>query len=477
MIIKNQICINGLKVSLITLVTGLALFVGGCEFEPVQTTTPVAPVETVQPATPEPVSPFELELEVGETAEGYGLHVTVMSVEVAPLYIYEGSISGEDRAEQAPDGKQFLIADVEIVNVGQDEEFTGGSDFIVLDSTGLRYDPTFYSGEDSLEHYSQLSQAQRIQGKIIFEISDNSPEYKIVYEFGNPFIQTQLAAWNISVDEDSETDDVLVNVQSVEIISHQVYYQETTEFKGYVFEYPSTSLNEFLKIDVEIINTGTEPTSVTPEFFSIVTAPYGNLSKAAPYMGEDGLPEVALAPNETVEGSVLFEISQRIDEASLYFIPTSKVIMSWDADMLLRNSVNSFELPLGEFAYVDNVGVVVYETDRRTSYSYYSGILGQDRIERASQNKIFIIADIEVVNVGMEQEFTGRVDFSAADSTGLRYDPAFYLGDDGLDSTSLFPGLRIQGKVLFEVEADSPGVQVIYENSYPTPILISWVDG
>ena len=475
MIIKNQICINGLKAFLIALVTGLALLVVGCEFEPVQTTTPVAPVETVQPATP-PSSPFELELEIGDTAEGYGLRVTVISVEVASLYIYEGSISGDDRAEQAPDGKQFLIADVEIVNVGQGEEFTGRSDFIVLDSTGLRYDPTFYSGQDSLST-TQLSPAQRIQGKIIFEISDNLPEYKIVYEFGNPFIQTQLAAWNVSVDQGFEPDDVSVNVSSAEIISHQVYYQETTELKGYVFEYPSSSLNEFLKINVEIINAGTEPMSVTPEIFSIITAPYGSLSKSTPYLGEDGLPELTLAPNETVEGSVLFEVSRSIDSASLFFIPTRKVIMSLDADILLRNSVNSFEVPLGEFAYVDNVGIVVYETDRRTSYSYYSDILDRDIVERASQDKVFIIADIEVVNVGMEEEFTGRVDFSAADSTGLRYDPAFYLGDDELDSISLLPGLRIQGKVLFEVEADSPGVQVIYENSYPTPILISWVDG
>jgi len=50
--------------------------------------------------------------------------------------------------EHAPEGKKFVIAEVEIENIGACSILVGSTEMSAADSEGYRCDPELYAGED-----------------------------------------------------------------------------------------------------------------------------------------------------------------------------------------------------------------------------------------------------------------------------------------------------------------------------------------
>lgn len=142
--------------------------------------------------------PSELTLNVGETAKTNKIEVTVKSVEKVKHYQYYSDIVQQYYTQTAPQGKTFILADVEIKNIGNDRVFVGSSEFSVTDFEEYRYDPEMYLGEDGLDMFKELYQNQKMRGKVLFKVPDDAQKLKMQYDFGNLFTGVKLATWNIN---------------------------------------------------------------------------------------------------------------------------------------------------------------------------------------------------------------------------------------------------------------------------------------
>ena len=177
------------------------VFVSGCASEesPTKTTNSVQSSETQETTLQEtqPQTPTELNLNIGETAKTSKIEVTVFSAQKTKSYEYYSDILKETMTEEASPGKIFILVDVEIKNVGSDSVFVGSSEFSITDSEGYKYDPALYYGDDGLEMIKKLYQNQKMRGKILFEVPEDTHNLKLLYDFGNLFIGTKLASWSI----------------------------------------------------------------------------------------------------------------------------------------------------------------------------------------------------------------------------------------------------------------------------------------
>ncbi len=139
--------------------------------------------------------PTKIELTVGETAKTSKIEVIVKSVEKTTEYEY--CLSSYCNMETAKEGNTFLIADVEVKNVGADQIYFSVSDFSATDSEGNRYNTEVSLSEDAIEMITQLYQNQKVSGKVYFEVPENSSGLKIIYDFGNIVTGTELASWTV----------------------------------------------------------------------------------------------------------------------------------------------------------------------------------------------------------------------------------------------------------------------------------------
>ncbi len=135
-------------------------------------------------------TPSELILKVGETATYSGLEVTVISAQKTKSYSYENS-RNEVKVETAKPGKIFILADLEIKNVGSDKVFPIG-DFSVTDSEGYKYERSInyiyiYVGNDRLNS-QELFPNQKSRGKLSFIIPENAQGLKLQYDFGRNWV-------------------------------------------------------------------------------------------------------------------------------------------------------------------------------------------------------------------------------------------------------------------------------------------------
>lgn len=181
---------------LLSLILLLAIFISGCVDqgevpEKTEVTTTIVHTTTTVQTT-------ELNLRVGETAKTSKVQVTVITAEKKDYYEYYSDILKEYMAEEASPGKIFVLLDAEINNIDSDRLFVGSGEFSMTDSEGYRYDPKLYYGNDGLEMLKELYQNQKMKGKILFEVPEDSTGLKIQYDFGNLFIGVKLATWDIS---------------------------------------------------------------------------------------------------------------------------------------------------------------------------------------------------------------------------------------------------------------------------------------
>jgi hypothetical protein len=134
-------------------------------------------------------------------------------------------------------------------------------------------------------------------------------------------------------------------------------------------------------------------------------------------------------------------------------------------------------LRIGETAKTSKIEVTVYSAQKTKSYDYYSDILEEIMTEDARPGKTFILVDAEIKNVGSDSAYVGSTEFSASDSEGYRYDPAFYYGDDGLEIIKqLYQNQKMRGKLLFEVPESAQNLKLQYNfgNLFTGTKLASW---
>jgi len=146
----------------------------------------------------QPQSSSELNLNVGEAATTSKIEVTVFSADKEKSYEYYSTIYKENNTQETSPGNTFLLVDAEIKNVGSDSQYVGTTEFSMSDSEGYSYDPEFiYLGNDGMDAIKQLYTSQKMRGKILFEIPENTEGLKLHYDFGNLYIGTKLATWSI----------------------------------------------------------------------------------------------------------------------------------------------------------------------------------------------------------------------------------------------------------------------------------------
>lgn len=177
------------------------VFMSGCvsQESPTKSPTTTQPSETPKttPPTTQPTTPTELNLKVGETAKTSKIEVTVRSAQKIKYYQYYSDIVQQYYTQTAPPGKSFILADVEIKNIGEGSGFVGSTELSITDSDGYKYDPEMYLGEDGLEMFKELYKNQKMSGKVVFKVPEDAKELKIQYDFGNLFMGTKLASWTI----------------------------------------------------------------------------------------------------------------------------------------------------------------------------------------------------------------------------------------------------------------------------------------
>lgn len=115
-------------------------------------------------------------------------------------------------------------------------------------------------------------------------------------------------------------------------------------------------------------------------------------------------------------------------------------------------------LKVGSTAKSSEKEVTVFSVQKSKSYDYsYSG---QNYVRYANPNKIFILMDVEIKNIGSNSVDASKSDFSITDSDLYKYDYQFYDGNDEFQSTELYPNQKAKGKLLFEVPDNSSGLKI-----------------
>lgn len=180
----------------IVAVVAVAMF-AGCVEEETPTKVPETTTPPAETATPTPEVPTELSLKVGETAKTSKIEGTVISAKKTNHYEYYSDILKETMTEEASPGKIFILAEIEIKNIGSDRAYVGSSEFSMTDSEAYKYDPEFYLGEDGLEMFKELYPNQKMKGKVLFKVPEEAKGLKIQYDFGSLFTEVKLASWEL----------------------------------------------------------------------------------------------------------------------------------------------------------------------------------------------------------------------------------------------------------------------------------------
>lgn len=195
--VNKGLAITGLVLGILGLLTAIviSIFAGGLILLGTQLAKDATPSIEGQ----EGEQPSELILKVGETAKTSRIEVTVLSAEKTGFYSYSTDYFGEPLYQKASSGKQFLIAEIQIKNVGADRVYISSGEFSATDSEGTRYDTEFfYYGDDGLDMFQELYQNQKTEGKILFEVGKEAEDLEIIYDFGDIFTGTSLAKWKVN---------------------------------------------------------------------------------------------------------------------------------------------------------------------------------------------------------------------------------------------------------------------------------------
>jgi hypothetical protein len=133
-------------------------------------------------------------------------------------------------------------------------------------------------------------------------------------------------------------------------------------------------------------------------------------------------------------------------------------------------------LNVGETAKTSKIKVTVFSVEKTDYYVYTSGGFSGSQV--ATPNKIFVLVDAEIQNIGSDSVYVGSSEFSLSDSEGYRYDPEIYLGEDRLDLfKQLYQNQKMRGKILFEIPENASGLKLHYDfgNLFIGTKLATWI--
>ena len=152
-------------------------------------------------ATPEPEAAEAVEtaefpiLGVGETYQTAEMEVTISEAVLTDSYEYSDKASGSTVTKEANPGVSFLIASVEMKNVGDSVQTMQGADvFRAVDAEGSSKTVLPYLGEGPLVSIQHLQPGTKIEGKMLFEMPEGASDVKIQYK---TMWQVLLAEWEI----------------------------------------------------------------------------------------------------------------------------------------------------------------------------------------------------------------------------------------------------------------------------------------
>jgi hypothetical protein len=146
----------------------------------------------------EAASPSQISLKVGETARTSKITVTVSDIIIADSYEYYSQTEGKTVSKEAPIDISFLIATVEIENVGKTEESGGAQYLTAFDDQSRHYRIiTPYMGEDRLKLQPILKPGEKVKGKVLFSMPKGATGLKIAYDFSSYNTNLALAEWEI----------------------------------------------------------------------------------------------------------------------------------------------------------------------------------------------------------------------------------------------------------------------------------------
>lgn len=140
--------------------------------EPKPTTSTIEPTET---GTDDKVT-SDVKVKMYQTAEVNNTKLTATSFTV---FNPTNPVVGADS------GNKYVVVGLELENVGKQSLFYSPLDFTLTDSKGETYDVSYFSGVDSFLPTGDLENAQKVVGKIDFEVPQDEKTFILTY---SPFI-------------------------------------------------------------------------------------------------------------------------------------------------------------------------------------------------------------------------------------------------------------------------------------------------
>ncbi|HEC91564.1 MAG TPA: DUF4352 domain-containing protein, partial [Candidatus Atribacteria bacterium] len=136
----------------------------------------------------------------------------------------------------------------------------------------------------------------------------------------------------------------------------------------------------------------------------------------------------------------------------------------------------SFNMEIGETAEWTDLEVTI-KSATKTDYYTWKGYSGDIYYEYADPGKAFVIIDVKVKYTGTSSEYVYGGNFWLVDLGGNKYDydSATYSLEKGLESTTLYQGQKVEGKILFEIPDDAKGLKVQFNlGTSWNPLLAEW---
>ena len=143
--------------------------------------------------SPPPILP----LTIGETAQTPKMRITISEAVITDSYEYYSQVWEETRSKEAPPGWVFLLATVEIENVGSEEEQVGLIKMRATDSDDFNYAPIVLLTEDRLVHAQELASGNKLRGRVFFKIPEGATGLKIIYNLVSLNVDIEEAEWKI----------------------------------------------------------------------------------------------------------------------------------------------------------------------------------------------------------------------------------------------------------------------------------------
>ncbi len=133
-------------------------------------------------------------------------------------------------------------------------------------------------------------------------------------------------------------------------------------------------------------------------------------------------------------------------------------------------------LEIGETAKTSKIEVTVISAEIGSELNYNSEYFGPSQ-KTAPAGKKFLLVKARIKNVNSDSIYVGSWEFSATDGEGNAYDTEINPSQDSMPSSrKLYKNQKIEGTILFELNANAKDVKVLFDfgNMFTGTSLASW---